>query len=130
MIIKSLVRKPLVAIPRTAKEVLIGAVEITQGLLKQMRVHFVKPGRFGLLLQSGELSRKIVVREGFAGLAKVIALAIERPIPDKPMCACKLLESDFLHGSRVEAIAIGLPGSIIPEKRFDYNEFTASESCI
>src|SRR6266508_5921542 len=113
----------LVAIPRAAKEVLIGVFEIAQSLLQRLRIHLPQPGGCGLLFQTGEFRSKVVIRKGFAGFPEVFALAVQGPIPNKSSRARKMMKHVFLLGSRVKAIAIGcldrsLHGSIIPEKMF------------
>ncbi len=72
----------LVAIPRAAKDVLIGALKIPQRLLQRLRIDLAPPCGCGLLVQPGEVSRKIVVRKRFAGLAVGIARAVQGPIPN------------------------------------------------
>ena len=121
----------LVALPRTAKEVLIGAIEIAQRLLQRLGVHLPQPCRFGLVLQSGEFGRQVRKRKRFARFAVVIARAVQSPIPDESPRTRKLVQQLFLRGSRVKSVAIGclnrsLHGAIIHEKAGYYKRFRAS----
>jgi hypothetical protein len=80
----------------------------------------------------GEFRRKRMVRKRFARLPEGVAFAIQRPIPDKPTCACKLIQERDLRISRVKPVAIGcLYGSChgvsIPENTFYYKRFSALE---
>jgi hypothetical protein len=55
----------LVAIPRAAKEVLIGAIKIPQRLLQRLRIYLAQPCGCGLLFPLGEFSRKILATLGY-----------------------------------------------------------------
>ncbi len=97
----------LLSVAHAAKEMLKGALKVSQRLLEGLRIDLTQPGGCGLLLEPGEFSRERVVGERFAGLPVMLALVVECPIPNPSARASKLKEQVFLRRGRLKAIAVG-----------------------
>jgi len=66
------------------EEVDEGAVEAFEGLLEGLAIDLVQPGRLGLLLQGGQLSRQLRQADRFAVLGVVVLPPPQSPVPDEP----------------------------------------------
>ena len=93
-------------------------------------VHVAQPSGCVLLFQDREFSTQRSERKRFAGPLEMLALAVQRPIPDKPPRTHKLVKHLFLRSSRVQPVAIGcldrsLHGTSIPDQTFYCKCFSA-----
>src|SRR5262249_43363445 len=90
------------------EEVTEGPMQILQGLLERLRINLVEPGRLRLLLQRGQLGRKLLQAEGFAGRRIVVFPAPQGPVPDEAAGAGCPTQVGRLSARRLHAEAIGL----------------------
>jgi hypothetical protein len=74
--------------PRSSgKEILKRPVAVGQRLLEHLAITCAQPGRFGLMLELGQLSRERMALQRFAGLSVVVAPRRQGPVVDKATSA-------------------------------------------
>src|SRR5262245_45875508 len=66
------------------KKVVKRPLAIGEGLLQQLRVDLFQPLETRLVLQFGQLSRKLRPGDGLAGLLRGLFSTLKRPVGDKP----------------------------------------------